>query len=216
VEASGPFRSPEALHYAACTPAKALRRVAAADAMASMGLDRQQALWRVRSLRDDDLPLFEHLIEEARPKPDLPAVLLERQMVQDYATTSLSLKAHPLEFLRERLDAAGAAPAGVLRDETAAPRGRPITVAGLVLSRQRPSTAKGIVFISIEDETGVANLIVRPDVFERDRKAARHATTVLVSGLVERKGRVVHVMAKSIRSLDDHVADTLLRSRDFR
>ena len=93
--------------------------------------------------------------------------------------------------------------------------GRAIAVAGIVLVRQRPSTASGIVFMTIEDETGVANLIVRPHIFDRYRKAARHSTILIARGAVERQGNVVHVLVRSLVDFDQSMADLVARSRDF-
>ena len=134
---------------------------------------------------------------------------------QDYAALGLSLKAHPIAFLRQRLQVMQIVPCRVLTDESACPNGCRIAVAGLVLIRQQPGTASGIVFMTIEDETGVANLIVRPRVFERDRKAARHGVAVAVAGRVERQGRVVHVMAHQFTDISRSLDDLASRSRDF-
>ncbi|MAE65690.1 MAG: error-prone DNA polymerase [Phycisphaeraceae bacterium] len=197
-----------------------LRALASADAFASMGLDRQQALWHIRNLHDAPMPLFE---QAAVAAPDaaaapacLPVISEPRKVMYDYRSTGLSLKAHPVSFIRERLARLGATPAGELADEQKWPGGRAIAVAGIILIRQRPGTASGIVFMTLEDETGVANLIVRPPVFERYRTAARHAVCVLARGRVERQGQVVHVMTTKFESLDDQMQNLLHRSRDFR
>jgi len=128
-----------------------------------MHLTRQTALWAIRQLRDDALPMFDAL-EPADKHASLPTMPPSRLVVFDYASIGLSLKAHPLSFLRPRLDAMGITPASRLRDEKQFPRNSPIAVAGLVLVRQRPATASGVLLITLEDETGVANLIVRPDI----------------------------------------------------
>ncbi|MBL0922103.1 MAG: error-prone DNA polymerase [Phycisphaerales bacterium] len=210
----GPFPSIDALRRAAPLPVGALRRLAQADAFQSMGLDRQRALWAVRALRDERLPLFEHA-DTTEPDAALPEIALDARVRHDYDAAGLSLKAHPMAALRERLDAAGASPAGDLRDEAAWPHGTPIRVAGVVTCRQRPSTASGVVFITLEDETGFANLIVRPRVYERFRAAARHSVILLAAGRVERQGPVVHVHTRTLRSLDDPEAALLAPSRNF-
>ena len=148
-----------------------LERLADADAFRSLGLDRRQALWAVRGLDrvgdQDDLPLFASRPErDAEPDARLPPMPLGAHVVEDYRRLSLSLKAHPASFMRSRLSARG-----ILRSETlrSVKNGERITVAGLVLVRQRPGTAGGVIFMTLEDETGVANIIVWPKVFERLR-----------------------------------------------
>ncbi len=146
----------------------------------------------------------------------LPPISAPRQVVQDYQALSLSLKAHPVSFIRDELDRRGVTSADQLADEARCPNGSPISVAGVVLVRQRPSTASGIVFMTLEDETGVANLIVRPPIFQRDRSAARHGIIILTHGRVERQGRVVHVMADRIEDVSHVLSDLCAASRDFR
>ena len=136
------------------------------------------------------------------------------QVAQDYGATGLSLKAHPVAFLRDTLAAMKIDPNATLRDENACPRHRRVRVAGLVLMRQRPGTASGVMFVTLEDETGIANLIVRPKIFERDRRAALHAPLVIADGRVERKGPVVHVLVSRLRGMPAP-ADVAVRSRDF-
>ena len=217
----GPFGSVAALRRASGVRAATLKALASADALGSMGLDRQRALWAVRGLRDEPMPLFDAPEREAEsgpspaPAPRLPRMHPLRQVARDYAATGLSLKAHPLRFLRSRLAAMGATPNADIRDAAAWPKGRPVAVAGLVLVRQRPGTASGVVFMTIEDETGVANLILWPRVYERWRRAARHATAVLARGKVEREGEVVHVIVRSVRDLSAACAEMPGMSRDF-
>ena len=134
----------------------------------------------------------------------------QEEVLADYRTTGLSLTAHPLHFERPRCTAAGI---GTIAAATAAPEGRRVEVAGIVLTRQRPATAKGMIFLSIEDETGAANIVVRPDVWERANAAARRAAVLIVQGRIQRRGSVVHVVATSLKA-DTHA--TLPRmSRDF-
>ncbi|MEX2217085.1 MAG: OB-fold nucleic acid binding domain-containing protein, partial [Phycisphaeraceae bacterium] len=140
---------------------------------------------------------------------------LPRQVVQDYSAVGLSLKAHPLSFIRDWLDEHHVTRSSELADESRWPNGSPIAVAGLVLVRQRPGTASGVVFVTLEDETGIANLIIRPRVFEMDRKAARHASVALARGRVERQGQVVHVMVHQIQDITQTLQQLLVRSRDF-
>lgn len=215
-------------------PVTALRRLARADAFHSLALDRQAGLWAIQRLRDESLPLFDGLSSSARdtsetgrnasegnshardePDARLPVIQLPVRVRHDYASVGLSLKSHPVAFLRTRLARAGVVPAVELADKEKYPHGSPIRVAGIVLIRQRPSTASGIVFITLEDETGIANLIVRPRVFERDRVAGRHATVVHAIGRVERCGAVLHVLVSSLRSLDAWQVGLAAKSRDF-
>jgi len=221
VAAHGPFRDLERLWRISGVRAAAMKALARADAFNSMDLDRRQALWQVRRLKDIGAPLFEPAERDAPAKPPeepavhLPPVPVSRQVVHDYQTLGMSLKAHPISFLRRKLDAMGATPNHELGDETRWPHGSPIRVAGIALVRQRPGSAGGVVFMTIEDETGIANLIFRPKVFEQFRKAARHSTVLLAQGTVERRGRVVHVMVRRAVDLTGEAATLTARSRDF-
>jgi error-prone DNA polymerase len=153
---------------------KTLRTLASADGFDSMGMDRQAALWMVSKLRDEVLPMFDAFeIEEA--SAPLPSVAMPTRVIYNYATTGLSLKAHPISFSRPLLNRYRVTPAGDLADDVRYPHGRRVAMAGIILIRQRPGTASGIVFVTLEDETGVANLVVRPVVYERWYKALRHS-----------------------------------------
>jgi error-prone DNA polymerase len=129
----------------------------------------------------------------------------------DYATTGLSLKQHPVSLVRDELRQRNIITAAELNQRQ---RGW-VKVAGLVLIRQRPGTASGIVFATLEDETGVVNLILRPDIFTRYRAAAGHASFIQCDGYVERQGQVIHVMAKRLYDLGDLLDGYRFRSRDF-
>ncbi len=214
VAQGGAFGDIASLHRASGARATALRHLARADAFASMGADRQRALWEVRALRDQtEGSLWLPPLEKAPPR--LPPVSPIDRVLHDYASLSLSLKAHPMSFVRRRLEEHNALPAADLRDEELAPNGLSVTTAGVVLVRQRPQTAKGLYFMTLEDETGISNLVVTPDVFERDRAAARHATVVLAHGRVERAGSVVHVKTAKLESLDSLVGELLSVQRSF-
>ncbi len=232
VRRHGRFDTIERLWRASGVRVATLRRLAGADAFTSMGLDRQQALWEIRTLRDDPLPLFDRdnaaegtkgprekgILDPSVPQSPrivLPAIPEPRKVVQDYASIGLSLKAHPMSFLRATLNDQGVDTGRQINDEARSPHGRPVAVAGVVLVRQRPATASGIVFITIEDETGIANLIIRPQIYERYRPAARYGVVVLARGTVEREGEVVHVLVQSIHNVD-WAADALAaKTRDF-
>jgi error-prone DNA polymerase len=135
--------------------------------------------------------------------------------VQDYGTVGLSLRKHPIHFLRAFLDSRRAIRTADLADAKRFPSGRGVTVAGLCLVRQHPGTAKGITFMTIEDETGVANLVVRPQVYDRFRRIVRGAGSLLVRGRVDRAGEVVHVIVTSLEPLDHHLLELRSASRDF-
>jgi error-prone DNA polymerase len=203
--ANRPYRSVEDLRSRRHVPVHAIQRLAAADAFRSMGLDRRAALWDSRALRQaPDLPLFayaEARDEGAEDQPaQLPAMPLAEHVVNDYQTIRLSLKAHPMVFLREHY----ADQKFVTADRLKSIRdGKRLSIAGLVLIRQRPGSAKGVVFITIEDETGVANLVIWPDVFEKQRKIVMGARLMAVHGIVQRDpdSDVIHVVA---RRLEDH------------
>ena len=140
---------------------------------------------------------------------------LGQEVLTDYATHGLSLKAHPISLIREELNRRNIITAAELQDETRCPHGRWVKVAGLVLLRQRPATASGVVFETIEDETGAVNLILWSTIYERYRPAARHAGLLLAEGYVQREGQVVHVLAKRLFDLSHLISGHQLRSRDF-
>ncbi len=134
------------------------------------------------------------------------------ETLADYRTQGLSLKAHPLKFLRAGLEREGVVPAERL---TTWPNNRQVSVAGIVLVRQRPGTAKGITFVTLEDETGMANLIIRPDVWNRYRAAALGATLLLARGRLQRHGRVIHVLVTRLENLSKRMDELGSQSRDF-
>jgi error-prone DNA polymerase len=130
----------------------------------------------------------------------------------DYSTMGMSLKKHPVALIRDELTVKNIITSRELSERA---HGKWTKVAGLVLIRQRPGTASGIVFVTLEDETGVVNLIVRPDIYEKYRQAARHAGLMQAEGYVERQGQVVHIMVKRMFDLSNMLAGYQLRSRDF-
>ncbi len=197
-----------------------MRRLAAADAFNSMGLSRQQALWQARLLRDDPLPLFDDAplstsCKDADGYDSLPEVTPLHQVVLDYGATGLSLKAHPVSFVRERLRSLGALPCADLKNPTRTPEGEVVTIAGLVLVRQRPGTANDVTFITLEDETGIANLIVWKRVYQKYRREAS-SRLLVATGHIQRQGDVVHLTVTKLRSEDATVDDLAIASRDFR
>ncbi len=218
VEAVGRFDTVESLWRTSGVPVRALRALARADAFQSMGLDRQAARWRLAPLRDHPMPLFESVDAERATEPQgvlLPAVPLSSEVLTDYGSVGLSLKAHPISFIREHLDRRGVAPCAELRDALRRPQGHRVSVAGIVLVRQRPSTASGVVFFTLEDETGIANLVVWASTFERYRRIARLSHVLLARGRIERQGEVVHLHAQHLESLDSRLPTLSAASRDF-
>ncbi|MBS0195566.1 MAG: hypothetical protein JSR77_02305, partial [Planctomycetes bacterium] len=220
VERHGPFRGISELWRASGVRASALRRLAGADAFTSMGRGRQRSLWELRAISDEPLPLFEHLDSPvahaaASIAAELPAVSPAVRVAHDYNATGLSLKAHPVSFLRADLGREGVVACADIRDPLRYPTGTRVAAAGIVLVRQRPGTAHGIVFITLEDETGIANLIVRPKVYQRYRRAVRNASTLIVHGHVERQGDVIHILARRLVDFDEALGELRSRSRDF-
>jgi len=180
-----------------------LERLAAADAFHSLGLDRRDALWAVRALQrsgdKDDLPLFARVkMPELEPDAALPPMLRGEHVVEDYRHLHLSLKAHPVSFLRADL-----ARRGILRHEQlpSIVSGRRVTVGGLVLVRQRPGSANGVIFMTIEDETAIANTIVWPKTFEAYRPIVMGARLISVTGQLQNESGVIHVVAEHMADL---------------
>ncbi len=198
-----PFAGVEDLRRRSGVDARTLRQLAAGDAFRSAGLDRRAALWEARAIKDaPDLPLFA-VDEGAEPPVTLPEMPAAEQVVADYQTLRLSLKAHPLHFLRRSLAAQGHVTAAGL---AARPAGARVRMAGLVLIRQRPGSAKGVCFITLEDETGSANLVLWPKVFERFRRAAMTARVMVVEGRLQRSDGVTHIVAEHLADRSDVLA----------
>ncbi len=179
-----------------------LTRLAEADAMACLGLARREALWAVRALRaPKPLPLFaagfdDEGIHEA--PVNLPALSLGEAVVEDYLSLRLSLRAHPMELLRPALP-------GLTPHEGLMTASGRVEVCGLVITRQRPGTASGVIFMTLEDETGVSNIVVWPKIYERHRRTVIGGRLVRVRGRVQREGAVVHVIAESLTDLSDRL-----------
>ncbi|MCU0881661.1 MAG: hypothetical protein MUF14_03215 [Hyphomonadaceae bacterium] len=204
-QAGGPFRDAEDLKRRARLNARAMDLLANADALRSMALDRRAALWQAKGLAESALPLFAHLNEYGpEADPALPEMPLCEHVVHDYAALRLSLKAHPVSFLRPDLAARRFLTA---RDLAEAPNGRMLDLAGLVLVRQKPGTAKGVLFVTLEDETGSANLIVWPKVFERFRRTVLGAKLLHVRGQLQREGQVIHVIARSLTDMTHRLGE---------
>ncbi|HEU4554023.1 MAG TPA: error-prone DNA polymerase [Chitinophaga sp.] len=174
---------------------RTLEKLADADAFRSLGLDRRRALWEVAALHDRPIALFAGTPSEsaAETTVTLPEMSAAEHVAQDYVSTSLSLKAHPVSFVREKLQQLHILPVAALNTLS---DGAPVKVAGLVLVRQRPGTAAGICFITIEDETGCANLVVFQKLFAAYRKEILQSRLLMVEGTLQREGEVIHVIVK--------------------
>lgn len=171
-----------------------LERLADADAFRSIGLDRRQALWDVSALQSAPTGMFSNQQDENEAqKVQLPQMEFSQHIFQDYATTALSLKAHPVSLVRQQLSLFGVHTAASLKELH---DGMKVKVAGLVLVRQRPGTASGILFITLEDETGVANLVVFSKLFEQYRKEILQAKLLMVEGKVQIEGEVIHIVVQ--------------------
>jgi error-prone DNA polymerase len=185
-----------------------IERLAAADAFGSLGLSRREALWQARSLiAAPDLPLFAAMrardegVEAVRTR--LPVMPMGEEVVADYQTLRLSLKAHPMAFLRARLAERGFVRAIDLRGRKSSTM---VHVAGVVLVRQQPGSAKGVCFITLEDETGVINLVIWPDLKEKLRKVVMGARLMEVRGRVEYDDEVIHVIAAHLADASEDLA----------
>ncbi len=201
-----PYEDVAALKSRARLDAGTIRRLAAADAMRSMGADRRQALWQAQALRDAPaLPIFDHAEaagEGPEPEVHLPTMPKAEHVVADYQTLRLSLKAHPISFYRASLRAQGYRCAA---DLTGLGHGARVSLAGLVLVRQKPGSAKGVCFITLEDETGVANLVIWPKLFKHFRSVIMAARLLVVHGQVQTDGRVIHIVAERLEDRSDRL-----------
>ena len=196
---AGPYRDIQDLWRRSGLSRASIETLASADAFRSLGLDRRQALWAVRGLpKEISLPLFEHAhaIESGRePDVALPAMPLPEHVVNDYRTIRLSLKAHPMTFLRAQATAARIVSCASLKTMQDGTR---VSVGGVILVRQRPGSAAGVVFMTLEDETGVANAVIWPKILERMRKIVMGARLVAVHGRVHRHEDIIHVVAERL------------------
>jgi error-prone DNA polymerase len=205
---AGPFRSLDDFAKRTRLGQPVLTKLSNADAFRSLALDRRQSLWQSLGRCQEERPLFDHF-DDSEPLVPLPAMSAQQEVVADYRTAGLSLKAHPISFYRAQLDAMRIVPATAL---AAIDNGRFVRVAGLVLLRQRPSTAKGITFVTLEDETGQVNLIVRLNIWERYYKVARTAPAFIAHGRLQNHREIVHVMVSKLENLAVVVNP---KSRDF-
>ena len=214
------YRSVRDLWLRTGVPIASLEKLARADAFASLGLNRREALWAVKGLIGthgaETLPLFAARPQLQTPQEEpagLPLMAPGEEVIHDYSSLSLSLKGHPVQFLRPMLMARGTTRADnlvhVANDIV-------VEVAGLVLVRQRPGTASGVIFATLEDETGVANVVVWPKLFEDDRlrKILLTSRMLAVRGKVQSEQGVIHVIAQDMDDLTPHLLD-LSQGKDF-
>lgn len=192
----------------------ALERLADADAFRSIGLDRRRALWEVSALHDRPVELFKGQPSESvtEGQVSLPLMTAGEHVVQDYASVGLSLKAHPVSFIREKLRLLHILPTNDINKNVKADQ--IVKVAGLVLVRQRPGTAGGVCFITIEDETGFSNLVVFEKFFDKYRKEILQARLLMVEGKLQREGEVVHVIVRRCFDLTRLLGDLVQRKQE--
>ncbi len=199
------YPDPESVWLRAGVAPATLQRLAEADAFSDMGLTRRDALWQTKAIRGQShLPLFNDPIEGEgihEPNVDLPVMGLGEEVVEDYVAMRLSLRAHPMELLRPSM--AGLTPHAEL---ATAPLGR-TSVCGLVITRQRPGTASGVIFLTLEDETGVSNVVVWPKIYEQFRRTVMGGRLLRISGYLQREGIVVHLIAQHIEDMSHRLTD---------
>ncbi|MEJ6393539.1 error-prone DNA polymerase [Gymnodinialimonas sp. 2305UL16-5] len=199
------YPDPEALWLRAGLRPDVLNRLAEADAFSDMDLTRRDALWQVKAIRNQTpLPLFNDPIDGEsidEPKVILPNMHLGEEVVEDYVATRLTLRAHPMELLRPSLP--GLVTHAALQDVTP---GR-YSVCGLVITRQRPGTASGVIFLTLEDETGVSNVVVWPKIYERFRRIVMGGRLLRVNGYLQREGIVVHLIAQDIQDMSHKLSE---------
>lgn len=230
---NGPYSSVRELWERSGVRVATLRRLAAGDAWGSLGLKRQEALWEIARYREGILPLFSGLKKEdsydsSQPSDELlPEICLQEQTLIDYEETGFSLKAHPLTFLRSWLNSLGVLAASELLmcvrkggvksngEKTGENRGltpsfspfeRRVRSAGLVLVRQRPPTAKGVVFMTLEDETGFVNLIISPELYESRHETVCYSVALLVEGRLQHASDVVYIQVEKIKDISSLLA----------
>jgi error-prone DNA polymerase len=207
---AAPFRHLDDLQRRAALNRRDMEALAAADALAGLAGNRHQSRWQALGV-EPTLPLFDDLhFEEAQPMLRPPSE--GENIVGDYASVGLSLRRHPLALLRTRLEHLHLQPASALRDLS---HGATVRTGGLVINRQRPGTATGVVFMTLEDETGYINVVIWSTLFNRQRRIAVSARLLALSGEVQREGEVIHVIAKRLYDHTDLLGALPTHSRDF-
>ena len=196
---SRPFTSIHDLWQRAGVDHSTLQKLASADAFRSISKDRRQALWDVRAIaKAKEMPLFSwSKTDEIGEEPEviLPEMPLAQHVVNDYQTIRLSLKAHPMSFLRETFEREKIITCASLENM---PNGAPVEAGGVILIRQRPGSAKGVVFLTIEDETGTANIVIWPKVMEAYRKVIMAARIIRIKVRIQRTKEIIHIVANEL------------------
>lgn len=210
----GEFRSYEEFAQRTQLNRTTLQLLSRADAFASLKLERRDAYWKSLPAREH-MPLFDNseAVASDDPVPELPEMSAQDQVVEDYSSAGLTLRQHPVSFLREQLIQLRAVTSQQLSELSP---DRRVKVAGLVLMRQRPSTANGITFVTLEDETGVANLVVFPSVWQHFRQTARFATVMMATGRLQREGDVIHVVCERLDDVSAMLEQIDPKSRNFK
>jgi error-prone DNA polymerase len=204
------FQSFEDFRHRTRLSSSVLAKLSEADAFRSLKMNRRQALWN--SLPDqEEQPLYDG--QNTDTAVHLPAMPPHEQVLADYKTVGLSLKGHPLKTYRSALQAQGVTPAEQLTPQR---HGSRVRVAGLVLIRQHPGSANGVTFVTLEDETGTINLIIRPDVWNRYRTIARTAAVLIARGQLQHQHNVIHVLVDQLAELTTTNHNISVKSRDFR
>ena len=213
-QSGGKFRSFEEFSQRTQFNRATLQLLSRADAFASLKIERRDAYWKSLPAREQ-LPLFDESLSGSPddPTPELPQMSAQDQVVEDYSSAGLTLRKHPVSFLRDQLIQLRAVTAEQLAE--LAPDRR-VKVAGLVLMRQRPSTANGITFVTLEDETGVANLVVFSSVWQHFRQTARFATVMMATGRLQREGDVIHVVCERLDDVSEMLEQIDSKARNFR
>jgi error-prone DNA polymerase len=211
---AGPFRSLDDFVRRTGLSQASVSRLAEADVFRSIELDRRAALWQAlgQEKKTRAMPLFADLDDE-EPAAKLPPMPMIEQVFADYRTADLSLKGHPVSFLRQQLDTLRVMPAEKLGQDH---DGRHVRVAGIVLLRQHPATAGGITFVTLEDETGVTNLVIKPAVWNRYYAIARTSFAWIAHGRLECKEGVTHLVVNRLEDLSPQLGELRTKSRDFR
>lgn len=219
---NSPFASVDDMWRRSCVPTEALVQRAEADAfLPALRLERRDALWAIKALRDEPLPLFAAaaereataIAEQREPEAALRQMTDGHSVIEDDSHTGLTLRQHPIAFLREDLSARNiitCAEAMNARD------GQWVYTAGLVLVRQKPGSAKGVMFITIEDETGPANIVVWPTLFEKRRRVVLGSSVMAINGRIRREGEVVHLVAQQLFDLSGDLVGLADRDTEFK
>ncbi|WP_028746397.1 error-prone DNA polymerase [Rhizobium mesoamericanum] len=219
---SSPFESVDDVWRRSSVPTEALVQLAKADAfLPSLGLQRRDAMWAIKALRDEPLPLFaaasereeKVIAEQQEPVVSLRQMTQGHNVVQDYGHVGLTLRDHPVSFLRKDLSERRVV---TCAEAMNAPDGRWLMTAGLVLVRQKPGSAKGVMFMTIEDETAPANVVIWPSLFERRRGVALGASMMAINGRIQREGEVVHLVAQQLFDLSGDLSSLADRDAEFR